>query len=268
MEKEDICFSKHRYKCKECVAIYNKQYQVANAEQIAKTHKNYQEKNKEQIAENHQQYYQNHREELLEVSKDYYQNNKVEIVQYQSQYYQDNKEHIKQQARQYQQDNKEQIKAKNKTYRQNNKKSINTYHRNRRQSDPNYKLRTGISSIISAALKLNGGSKKGRSILEHLSYTIQELKTHLEKQFLEPNNEWMSWNNHGKYDPETWDDLDSTTWTWQLDHIEPHSTFHYTSMEDDSFKKCWALSNLRPYSAKLNQIEGATKIRHKKEDGK
>lgn len=28
-------------------------------------------------------------------------------------------------------------------------------------------------------------------------------------------------------------------------------------MEDEEFKKCWALSNLRPYSAKQNIIDGA-----------
>jgi len=30
------------------------------------------------------------------------------------------------------------------------------------------------------------------------------------------------------------------------------------------FRDCWALSNLRPYSAKQNQLDGATKLRHKK----
>lgn len=28
-------------------------------------------------------------------------------------------------------------------------------------------------------------------------------------------------------------------------------------MEDDNFKRCWALENLRPYSAKQNIIDGA-----------
>lgn len=73
----------------------------------------------------------------------------------------------------------------------------------------------------------------------------------------------MNWNNHGKYDPKTWDDNDPNTWTWQLDHIIPHSEFKYTSTEDEEFKKCWALNNLRPYSAKKNLIDGASKIRHK-----
>ena len=73
----------------------------------------------------------------------------------------------------------------------------------------------------------------------------------------------MNWNNHGTYNPKTWDDNDQSTWKWQLDHIIPHSTFKYTSFNDSEFKKCWALENLRPYSAKQNIIDGATRIRHK-----
>ena len=39
-------------------------------------------------------------------------------------------------------------------------------------------------------------------------------------------------------------------------------------MEDEEFKECWALSNLQPLSAKQNQSDGATKIRHKKKENK
>jgi 5-methylcytosine-specific restriction endonuclease McrA len=72
----------------------------------------------------------------------------------------------------------------------------------------------------------------------------------------------MNWNNHGKYNAKTWDDNDPSTWTWQVDHIIPRSDLPYTSMEDDNFKKCWSLDNLRPLSAKQNIIEGSQKIRH------
>lgn len=97
-----------------------------------------------------------------------------------------------------------------------------------------------------------------RTCIKYLPYTIQELKQHLENQF-EP---WMNWNNHGKY-TKNWNDQDSATWTWQIDHIIPSSTLPYTNMEEENFKKCWSLENLRPYSAKLNTIDGATRKRHK-----
>lgn len=66
----------------------------------------------------------------------------------------------------------------------------------------------------------------------------------------------------GKYDPKTWDDNDNSTKTWQLDHIIPQADLPYTSMEDENFKKCWALENLRPLSSKQNCFEGANKSRH------
>jgi hypothetical protein len=72
----------------------------------------------------------------------------------------------------------------------------------------------------------------------------------------------MTWSNWGNYSRETWDDKDISTWTWQIDHIVPHSNFNYTSMEDENFRKCWALLNLRPLSAKQNNIDGANRIRH------
>lgn len=67
----------------------------------------------------------------------------------------------------------------------------------------------------------------------------------------------MNWNNRGKYNYKKWNDNDLSTWTWQLDHIIPHANFHYTSMTDVDFKKCWALDNLRPVSAKENILKGA-----------
>jgi hypothetical protein len=54
----------------------------------------------------------------------------------------------------------------------------------------------------------------------------------------------------------TWNDNDLTTWTWQIDHVIPHSKFNYISMEDREFQDCWVLNNLRPYSAKQNILDG------------
>jgi hypothetical protein len=85
-----------------------------------------------------------------------------------------------------------------------------------------------------------------------MPYTLKQLKNHLESKF----ESWMTWDNYGKYVLETWDDNNKSTWTWNIDHIVPHSTFIYSSMKEDNFKKCWALENLRPYSSKQNIIDG------------
>lgn len=72
------------------------------------------------------------------------------------------------------------------------------------------------------------------------------MKKHLESQF----EDWMSWDNWGVYDPKTWDDNDKSTWTWQIDHINPMANFTYESEHDPGFRDMWQLENLRPLSAK------------------
>lgn len=107
-------------------------------------------------------------------------------------------------------------------------------------------------------MKKRGSSKNGSSIVQYLSYTINELALHLESQF-EP---WMTWDNHGTHN--VWNDSDPSTWKWHIDHIIPQSDLPYTSMEDENFKKCWGLDNLRPLSSRQNMSDGSTRVRHNK----
>lgn len=121
-----------------------------------------------------------------------------------------------------------------------------------------FKLHKAVSNSIRKSLATHKMLKTNKSF-EALGYTLFNLKNHLESQF----EFWMNWDNHGPYIPAKWKDDDISTWKWNLDHIIPHSTFKYTSMNDESFKACWALSNLRPLSAKQNIIDGVTRKRHK-----
>lgn len=132
----------------------------------------------------------------------------------------------------------------------------NERQRERLAKMPECKLRLKISNMIRFALKKLGSNKNNCSCLTFLPYTIQELKEYLEKLF-EP---WMSWDNWGQYKIATWNDNDKSTWTWNLDHIIRQADLPYTSMEDENFKKCWSLENLRPYSAKQNIYENYRKL--------
>lgn len=152
----------------------------------------------------HAKYLQDHQQELNERS---------------AQWYSDNKEKV---SRQYKND--ESKKARKRKYN-------NDYERNRKMTDPVFKLRRNCSRLIKHALT---GSKNGQSILDHLPYTIKELKEYLEKQF----DSKMSWENYGIY--------------WHIDHIHPQSLLPYNSMTDDNFKRCWALENLQPLEAVEN----------------
>jgi hypothetical protein len=144
------------------------------------------------------------------------------------------------------------LNSKNNKYRQDNKKIINSRRTERRRNNIILKVRNNISTRIRLALKAKKSYKNGKSILKYLPYTLLELKQHLELQF----KSWMCWDNWGVYSADTWNDNDPLTWSWQIDHIIPHSSFNYTSMEDEDFKKCWMLENLRPYSSKQNVIDG------------
>lgn len=158
--------------------------------------------------------------------------------------------------------NKPENKAKkskaDKAYKKNNPEKIKIY-RKKRSKKPKVKIRRDVSSAIRTALNLRNQRKNG-SITKYLPYSIDELMAHLGTQF----ELWMTWQNRGMYNPETWDDNDSSTWTWQIDHIIPDSDFEYISMKDVEFQKSWSLENLRPLNSKQNVLEGANRTRHTK----
>jgi len=174
---------------------------------------------------------------IRENKKYYYENNKVQIKEYQ--------ENNKKEIRKYKQEwNKKNI--------EKSKVNRRFYLNNRYKSDISFRLYRIVSKATYESLRKIDSSKNNQSVLKFLPFeSWAKLKSYIEKQF-EP---WMTWGNHGNYDVKTWDDNDPTTWTWQLDHIIPQSKFKYKSMEDKGFKECWALNNLRPYSAKQNVID-------------
>lgn len=256
IKKEEVDFTKKGLRCKMCVAIYQKKYRNNHQEELSDYFSEHYNKNKEEKLSYQKEYYDHNKEDRLSYQKEYRNNNQEDIVPYMINYYIVNKDEIADQKKIYYKNNKDEISIRQKKYRDNNKKEISSYKRSyekeRYKNDPSYRLRNIVSASVRQVLKTNNSSKNGNSIVQYLGYTIDELKVYLENQF-EP---WMTWDNHGIYNPNTWDDNVSATWTWQIDHIIPHSKFQYTSMEDQAFLDCWALSNLRPYSAKQNIIDG------------
>lgn len=130
------------------------------------------------------------------------------------------------------------------------KDAVARYERNRRKK-PGNRIRANISRSISFYASKSAGSKRGLSHLKFVDWNYKELLAHLESLF----ESWMTWDNYGRYDINAWDDNDPSTWTWQVDHIKPHSEFRYSSMDCQEFRDCWALENLRPYSSKQNNLD-------------
>lgn len=82
------------------------------------------------------------------------------------------------------------------------------------------------------------GARRGAGWQAALGYTVEDLKRHLERQFL-PG---MSWENMGE---------------WHVDHIVPLKSFAYKTVDDAEFKAAWALTNLRPLWAVSNMKKHA-----------
>lgn len=89
---------------------------------------------------------------------------------------------------------------------------------------PAHRLRARIGGQIRNLL---GGSKARKSTVEILGYGTEELRAHIERQFL-PG---MSWNNMAK---------------WHIDHIVPMTEFRISGIDDPELRRAWALTNLRP----------------------
>jgi hypothetical protein len=94
------------------------------------------------------------------------------------------------------------------------------------------KFRTSIGRRINNAMscRIRAFIRKGRaSWIDLVGYSQSELMSHLERQF----TDGMTWQNFGRKG-------------WHIDHILPISSFKFSSAEDDEFKACWGLGNLRP----------------------
>jgi hypothetical protein len=122
------------------------------------------------------------------------------------------------------------IKRKNKEkHREKYKESARIRMREKRRNDPMFRLNRNMSKAVWEWLR----DRKGfRSWLTLVNYTIEELKAHLEAQFVEE----MAWDNYGT--------------VWELDHIKPLS-------KCASFNEAWTLTNLRPLTIFANRSKGS-----------
>lgn len=111
---------------------------------------------------------------------------------------------------------------------------LRAWEANKRANDPRFGIDARMSTAIKHSLKAKKAGRKWEVIV---GYTVDQLMSHLELQFL-PG---MTWENRGK---------------WHIDHRVPKSAFAYTDDADTQFKACWALSNLRPLWAFDNISKG------------
>ena len=201
----------------------SKIYRQNNSEKI----KEYRKNNPGKIRESLKKWQKNNIEKIREYSRIYRQNNCEKMKEW----YQNNREKINEKCRIRYKNNLEKEKARSKKYYQNNREKINEYCRNRKKINIHFRLKSIISSSIYKRLKHRLLDKNRKPTFSFLPYTIDDLIKHLESLF----QPWMNWGNYGR-----------KVGYWVIDHIKPDSLFHYTSVEDEEFQKCWALENLQP----------------------
>ncbi len=237
--KDADCFRKGRRKCRKCEYDDFCVWRANNKDKIKAQSKRYSAKHKKAIKQKSRARYQKNSEEIKRQVKQYRESNPDKVRDTVQRYYRNNKDKIREYHKKYRKKNAGVIAARKKRYE-----------KSRTKIDPAFRLRRIVRNAVYCAI-LRAGSKKNGSILGYLSYSIEELRRHIESQF-EP---WMNWDNWGVYDPDVWDDEDESTWTWHLDHIVRQADLPYDSFDHPNFGKCWALDNLRPYSSRRNVIE-------------
>ncbi len=158
---------------------------------------------------------------------------KKNINKYKKQYRLDNKEKDKQ----HYLDNREEIYAKKKAYILSKKEYFKEYGRlrrlERRNTDPLYKFRVSVGTLIRNSFKRQY-TIKSKKTLEILGCTYDKFIIHIESKF----DENMNWTNHGSY--------------WHIDHIKPISLAKTT----EEVIELNHYTNLQPLEAKENLRKG------------
>ena len=172
-----------------------------------------------------------------EYNKLYRELNKKELSKKRKASYLLNKENIKNKSKKYRKENPEKVSLFHKRYNQLNKDKLTKRRNERLATEPLFKLKKNIRSLIRQSFKQSGFRKTSKTA-EILCCTFQEFKKHIEKQF----ESWMTWDNYGMYKP-------GADRTWNIDHKIPLAS---AKTEDELIKLNHYL-NLRPLCSKENR---------------
>lgn len=176
------------------------------------------------------------REHMTEIVLDWRKRNPDKHSATQKRWYEKHKDEVALHWRNYWEANKEILLPRKLEWNKANRDQINAWVRNRRKADPMFRLTNSIRSAIGRSLRQN---KDGQHWEDLVGYTLDDLRTHLERKFLSD----MTWENYGS--------------DWHVDHVRPVSSFYFTSPDDPDFRECWALPNLQPLWAHENHVKSS-----------
>ena len=151
-----------------------------------------------------------------------------------------NKEKISEYHKEWSNENRDKLKEYHSKWRDENRINVNEntrlWYLNKRRTDGSFRLKCNTRTALWTCLKERNVAKY-RSTFILLGYTLEELMSHLEKQF----TEGMTWDNYGE---------------WHVDHKIPMASFNFETTEDREFKLCWCLDNLQPLWGSDNLSKG------------
>jgi len=230
--------------CKECTNIATAEWQKKNPDKARAKGRRYYGNHREEILEltrpRVREWYRANKDRALANSKEWAANNRAKVNQYSKKWKSANSEAIRISAKEYRSKNKQRRLEYNQAWREANiEKARNNGCRAtaRRLATPKGKLVSNISREIRASMKEK--AKAGRHWESLVSFTIDQLKAHLEKLF-KPG---MTWENYGT--------------VWEIDHKIPIAAFNFEAPEHIDFRLCWSLKNLQPLEALKNRSKGS-----------
>lgn len=186
-----------------------------------------------------------HRDERLTQRREHYQANKDRLIEASKAFYQKNVEAQRASGLERHYRNREKRLEQMRAYREANLEEINA--RRRPQGRASFRERYGVDLEFTLKHRLRAlmwvtltKGREGLRMREVLGYGTDELKAHLERQFVKG----MTW---GRF----------LAGEIHVDHIVPVAHFKIECVGSPAFKACWALSNLRPMWAKENLSKGA-----------
>lgn len=176
-------------------------------------------------------YRDNNKNILSQRRKESYLTNKDSILCSQKKYREQNPEKVKQSQKNYKEKNREIILLQRQEWRKNNP----TYVLDRKKIDPVFKVSVNMRSRIRIFMKKNSHITKRDKTFGYVGCRPEQLKEHLEKQFVNG----MNWGNYGIRG-------------WHVDHIIPLSS---AKTDEEVYKLCH-YTNLQPLWAKDNISKG------------
>jgi len=216
--KERSDFYKKGKVCKKCISIKTKEFRENNKEEIKRSKAEYYKLNRDKLLNKSKSHYNLNKDKALEKAREYRDLNRDKIIAYRKEYralnkdklserkklhwilnkekvaakskeyYELNKEGILEKVYEYRALNKDRIFERSREYRKSNKQKLNhlklIYHHKRYKTDPIYKFKKTVRSLIQHTIRRKGFKKKNKA-LDILGIDLERLKNYLEYTYFQ-----------------------------------------------------------------------------------